>query len=81
LSTIVFFVLACRSEIAQHGCQADTSDNDSRLSLVKLLVCLEDTLKKGTFRLRTVTFLFSCDRVLHHVLFIDSSIVVRISIR
>ncbi|CAF1219022.1 unnamed protein product [Rotaria magnacalcarata] len=40
-------IRACNSEMIQHKCQVDAVEGDQRSSLVKLLLCLEDTLKKG----------------------------------
>jgi hypothetical protein len=41
------YALACNNEMVQHKCSVDAAEGDKRSSLVKLLLCLEDTLKKG----------------------------------
>ncbi|CAF3401610.1 unnamed protein product [Rotaria socialis] len=40
-------IRACKGEMIQHKCNVDAVEGDQRSSLVKLLLCLEDTLKKG----------------------------------
>ncbi|CAF3899565.1 unnamed protein product, partial [Rotaria sordida] len=38
---------ACRNEMLEHKCIIDPVEGDQKSSLVKLLLCLEDTLKRG----------------------------------
>ncbi|CAF1472781.1 unnamed protein product [Adineta ricciae] len=40
-------IRACNSEMREHKCSVDPDDSDQRSSLIKLLLCLEDTMKKG----------------------------------
>ncbi|CAF3848511.1 unnamed protein product [Rotaria sp. Silwood1] len=40
-------IRACSSEMREHECSIDPEQGDQRSSLVKLLLCLEDTLKRG----------------------------------
>ncbi|CAF3796085.1 unnamed protein product, partial [Rotaria sordida] len=38
---------ACRNEMLEHKCSVNPVEGDQKSSLVKLLLCLEDTLKRG----------------------------------
>ncbi|CAF4315014.1 unnamed protein product [Rotaria sordida] len=38
---------ACRNEMLEHKCIADPAESDTKSSLVKLLLCFEDALKRG----------------------------------
>ncbi|UJR27806.1 hypothetical protein I4U23_009075 [Adineta vaga] len=38
---------ACRSEMSEHKCVADSDDPDKQVTLINLLLCLEDRIKKG----------------------------------
>ncbi|UJR21808.1 hypothetical protein I4U23_024886 [Adineta vaga] len=40
-------IRACNNEMREHKCTINSDDKDNRSSLVKLLLCLEDTMKKG----------------------------------
>jgi hypothetical protein len=37
----------CKNEIYEHKCSFDPDNNENRSSLVKLLLCLGETFKKG----------------------------------
>ncbi|CAF4465471.1 unnamed protein product, partial [Rotaria sp. Silwood2] len=40
-------IRACNNEMREHKCSVDSNENDKKSSLIKLLLCLEDTLKRG----------------------------------
>ncbi len=43
------YSLACNGEIREHQCSFDSDKPDKRSSLVTLLLCLEERLKKGSY--------------------------------
>ncbi|CAF4559372.1 unnamed protein product, partial [Rotaria sp. Silwood2] len=40
-------IRACQSEMREHQCVTNPQDSDKQLSLINLLLCLEDRIKKG----------------------------------